>query len=48
LSPAYGSRSKRLAVPKTVPVSAPENRAKFRLSLDASGRFEVKGDDQAL
>jgi hypothetical protein len=36
--PDYGSRSKRLTVPKTVPVLAEENRAIFRLSLDACGR----------
>jgi hypothetical protein len=34
----YGSRSKRLTVPETVPVSSPENRVRFRLSLDAKGR----------
>ena len=39
---AYGSRSPTLTVPKTVPVSRPENNTKFRLSLDASRRIEAK------
>jgi hypothetical protein len=36
--PAHGSRSKRLTVPKTVPVSSAEKRVKFRLCLDAGGQ----------
>jgi hypothetical protein len=38
---ARGSRQvneKAAAVPKTVPVSAQENRVRFRLSVDANGR----------
>src|SRR5271156_2866617 len=35
---ACGSKSESLAVPKTVPVSARENHARFRLSLDAHGK----------
>jgi hypothetical protein len=37
---AYGSRSKKLTVSKTVPVTTPKNHAKFRLSLDANGRHD--------
>src|ERR1700728_222839 len=37
--PAYGARSPRLTVPKTVPVSARKNHARFRLSSDACGRI---------
>jgi hypothetical protein len=36
----YGSRSKNLTVPKTVPVSAREKLAECRLSLDANRRHE--------
>src|SRR5258708_36695826 len=36
--PDYGSGSKRLTVPKTVPVLAEENRAIFRLSVDPFGQ----------
>jgi hypothetical protein len=32
--------SPSLTVPKTVPVSAPENRVRFRLRLDASERHD--------
>jgi uncharacterized protein (DUF433 family) len=46
--PPYGSRSPRLTVPKTVPVSVQENRSTIRLFLDARGRPVVKGPLQRI
>jgi hypothetical protein len=43
-----GSRSAVLTVPKTVPVSAQENRARSRLSLDKRNETNTGGADPAL
>jgi hypothetical protein len=40
---AYGSRAKKFTVPKTVPVSTRKNHLMVWLSLNASGRIQVKG-----